>query len=75
MDFYRYGFRFVLGFIFPNITNFWESFNYNQNNVLLMVCSVLMMYPPLAKVEHKKIFKIFHSFKALILLLFMRTCF
>ncbi|EGH4467734.1 ACR3 family arsenite efflux transporter [Campylobacter lari] len=64
-----------LGFIFPNITNFWESFNYNQNNVLLMVCLVLMMYPPLTKVEYKKIFKIFHSFKALILSLFLNWIF
>lgn len=36
-----------LGFIFPNIANFWESFNYKQNNVLLMICLILMMYPRL----------------------------
>ncbi|AJC84558.1 ACR3 family arsenite efflux transporter [Campylobacter peloridis] len=64
-----------LGFIFPNIANFWESFNYKQNNVLLMICLILMMYPPLAKVEYKKIFKIFHSFKALILSLFLNWIF
>lgn len=61
----------MLGILCPNIQEFWGIFELNHLNLLLLVCLILMMYPPLAKVEYSKITKIFESKKTLALSLLL----
>ncbi len=49
----------ILGIIFPNIALFWNLFEYKSVNVVLTLCLILMMYPPLAKVDYAKLSKVF----------------
>lgn len=60
-----------LGIIFPNISDFWSLFEVNHLNLLLVFCLIVMMYPPLAKVQYSKMGVIFHSKKALFLSLLL----
>lgn len=61
----------ALGIIFPNISNFWSIFEYQSINILLMLCLIAMMYPPLAKIRYQQIFKIFKNKKSLLLALIL----
>ncbi|MCH5336029.1 MAG: ACR3 family arsenite efflux transporter [Campylobacter sp.] len=67
----------VLGNIFPNIISFWALFEYKNLNLLLCFCLILMMYPPLAKVDYSKIFEFFKfkNKKVLFLSLFLNWIF
>lgn len=57
----------ILGIIFPNIALFWNLFEYKSVNVVLTLCLILMMYPPLAKVDYAKLSKVFDSKKVILL--------
>jgi ACR3 family arsenite transporter len=41
-----------LGYFFPNISNVTESLSVGTTNIPLAVGLILMMYPPLAKVDY-----------------------
>lgn len=58
---------FALGVVFPDIDKLWQRFEHNGVNVLLAVCLIAMMYPPLAKVEYAQLGKIFRSWRVMIL--------
>lgn len=57
----------ILGIIFPNIALLWNLFEYKSVNVVLTLCLILMMYPPLAKVDYAKLSKVFDSKKVILL--------
>lgn len=65
----------MLGNIFPNIISFWALFEYKNLNLLLCFCLILMMYPPLAKVDYSKILGLFKFTKVLFLSLFLNWIF
>lgn len=60
-----------LGIIFPNIAEFWSLFELDNLNLLLVFCLVVMMYPPLTKVQYSKMKTIFESKKTLALSLLL----
>ncbi len=67
MDIFSYFLGLVLGIIFPNIALLWNLFEYKSVNVVLTLCLILMMYPPLAKVDYAKLSKVFDSKKVILL--------
>lgn len=59
------------GYFVPNLNSFWAIFEYNSLNMLLVFCLILMMYPPLAKVEYAKMLQVFDDKKILAFSLFL----
>lgn len=55
----------AIGYFFPNTPTFINSFNSGTINVPLAVGLILMMYPPLAKVDFKKVPQMFQQPKLL----------
>ncbi len=53
------------GYLFPNISNITQSFSIGSTNILLAVGLVLMMYPPLAKVDYSLLPLVFKDKKAI----------
>lgn len=49
------GFGIVLGYSLPNLSSFYAYFEYGGINLPLALGLMLMMYPPLAKVDYAKI--------------------
>jgi len=60
-----------IGFVFPNITEWNEAVSVGATNITLAIGLVLMMYPPLAKVNYSLLGKIVSDKKAIGLSLFM----
>ena len=60
-----------LGFLFPNISNFTDSLSIGTTNIPLAIGLILMMYPPLAKVDYSLIPSIFKDTKLMSLSLFL----
>ena len=60
-----------LGFVFPNIAEWNESVSVGTTNIPLAIGLILMMYPPLAKVNYGLLGKIVSDKKAIGLSLFM----
>ncbi len=52
-----------LGYVFPNIANVTEKLSIGTTNIPLAIGLILMMYPPLAKVDYKLIPKAFKDIK------------
>ncbi len=52
-----------LGYFFPNISNFTDSLSVGTTNIPLAIGLILMMYPPLAKVDYKLLPKAFKDTK------------
>ncbi len=60
-----------IGFIFPNISEWNESVSVGATNIPLAIGLILMMYPPLAKVNYGLLGRIVSDKKAISLSLFM----
>ncbi|WP_299365505.1 ACR3 family arsenite efflux transporter [Winogradskyella sp.] len=54
-----------IGYFFPNFPNFVNSFNRGATNIPIAIGLILMMYPPLAKVNYALLPKVFKDVKIL----------
>ncbi len=61
----------LLGVVFPNISEINESMTVGTTNIPLAIGLILMMYPPLAKVNYSLLPKVFKDRKAMTLSLLM----
>lgn len=61
----------ALGYFFPNIKEINEKLSVGSTNILLAIGLILMMYPPLAKVDYPLLPKAFSDKKAMSLSLFL----
>jgi ACR3 family arsenite transporter len=55
----------AVGYFFPSSGNFINSFSNGSTNIPMAVGLILMMYPPLAKVDYSKIGEVFKNTKVL----------
>jgi ACR3 family arsenite transporter len=55
----------AIGYFFPSSGNFINSFSNGSTNIPLAIGLILMMYPPLAKVNYNKIGEVFKNTKVL----------
>jgi len=60
-----------LGYFFPTIANYTNSLSVGTTNIPLAIGLILMMYPPLAKVDYKLLPKAFKDVKLMRLSLFL----
>lgn len=60
-----------IGYFFPNTANFTNSISVGTTNIPLAIGLILMMYPPLAKVDYKLLPKAFKDVKLMRLSLFL----
>src|SRR3990167_8604693 len=58
------------GYFIPQIVDFWNQFQVGATNIPIAVGLILMMYPPLAKVQYEEIGRIFQNKKMLLFSLF-----
>jgi arsenite transporter len=54
-----------IGYLIPSSGNFIQSFSSGTTNIPLAIGLVLMMYPPLAKVDYNKVGEVFRNTKIL----------
>jgi len=60
-----------LGYLFPQIANITDSFSVGTTNIPLAIGLILMMYPPLAKVDYSLIPTVFKDTKLMSMSLFL----
>jgi arsenite transporter len=60
-----------IGYFFPNAANFTNALSVGTTNIPLAIGLILMMYPPLAKVDYKLLPKAFKDVKLMRLSLFL----
>ena len=54
-----------IGYLFPSVTAFIDSFSKGSTNIPIAIGLILMMYPPLAKVNYKLLPAVFRNTKIL----------
>jgi len=54
-----------IGYLFPSTSSFIDSFSTGSTNIPIAIGLILMMYPPLAKVNYKLLPKVFSNIKIL----------
>jgi ACR3 family arsenite transporter len=55
----------AVGYLFPSSSSFINSFSSGSTNIPIAIGLILMMYPPLAKVDYKLLPKVFSNVKIL----------
>ncbi|WP_455168882.1 ACR3 family arsenite efflux transporter [Aegicerativicinus sediminis] len=61
----------AIGYFFPNSAKFVDSFSRGSTNIPIAIGLILMMYPPLAKVNYKLLPTVFRDTKILSISLFL----
>ncbi|MBD3750401.1 MAG: ACR3 family arsenite efflux transporter [Sphingobacteriales bacterium] len=61
----------ALGYLFPDIKVIFDGLSFGSTNITLAIGLILMMYPPLAKVDYSLLPKAFNDKKAITLSLFL----
>ncbi|WP_374987991.1 ACR3 family arsenite efflux transporter [Marinoscillum sp. MHG1-6] len=54
-----------IGYLFPSSSNFIDQFSRGSTNVAIAIGLILMMYPPLAKVNYRLLPQVFRNWKIL----------
>ncbi|MFK5854625.1 MAG: ACR3 family arsenite efflux transporter [Bacteroidota bacterium] len=55
------------GYLFPEVANFWNSFNRGTTNIPIAIGLIIMMFPPLAKVKYEELKDVFRDRKVMLL--------
>ena len=53
------------GWMFPAVAEFWNSMSSGTTNIPIAIGLIVMMYPPLAKVNYSKMGEVFKNTKVL----------
>ncbi|MEN9444078.1 MAG: hypothetical protein RIS47_968 [Bacteroidota bacterium] len=57
----------VAGYLFPEVSIFWNSLTHGTTNIPIAIGLVVMMFPPLAKVKYEELRDVFKNRKVLLL--------